>query len=156
MRDSFRYSVILLLLLLIGGVIIAGCTTTQPGQTPTNVVTTPQSAVVNVETTAAPPQQVGVPAATGPRQKLLLATTTSLYDTGLLDYLKPKFEAKYNIDLLITSQGTGKAIQLAEAGDADVLLVHSPSSEMAFLEDGYGLNRRSFAYNYFEIVGPAR
>lgn len=155
MRDSFRYSVILLLLLLIGGVIIAGCTTTQPGQTPTNVVTTPQSAVVNVETTAAPPQQAGVPAATGPRQKLLLATTTSLYDTGLLDYLKPKFEAKYNIDLLITSQGTGKAIQLAEAGDADVLLVHSPSSEMAFLEDGYGLNRRSFAYNYFEIVGPA-
>jgi tungstate transport system substrate-binding protein len=92
---------------------------------------------------------------TAEKSKLLLATTTSLYDTGLLNYLEPKFEAKYNVDLLITSQGTGKAIELAKKGDADVLLVHSPSSEATFLEDGYGLNRRTFAYNYFMIVGPA-
>jgi tungstate transport system substrate-binding protein len=117
----------LLFVILIGGVFIAGCTTT--------------SQPVNQTTDT--------------RQKLLLATTTSLYDTGLLNYLEPKFEAKYNVDLLITSQGTGKAIELAKKGDADVLLVHSPTQEMTFLEDGYGLNRRTFAYNYFMIVGPA-
>jgi tungstate transport system substrate-binding protein len=91
----------------------------------------------------------------GPREKLLIATTTSLYDTGLLNYLETKYEAQNNVDLLITSQGTGKAIELAKKGDADVLLVHSPSQELAFLEGGYGLNRRSFASNYFLIVGPA-
>jgi tungstate transport system substrate-binding protein len=140
MRDSLKYSMILfLILLLIGGVIIAGCTT--PSQTSQNQAGT---------TPAATEKPV-----TAEKQKLLLATTTSLYDTGLLNYLEPKFEAKYNIDLLITSQGTGKAIELAKKGDADVLLVHSPSSEMTFLEDGYGLNRRTFAYNYFMIVGPA-
>ena len=99
------------------------------------------------------PGQSATPA--GEKQKLLLATTTSLYDTGLLNYLEPKFEAKYNVDLLITSQGTGKAIELAKKGDADVLLVHSPSQEQTFLEDGYGLNRRTFANNSFMIVGPA-
>ena len=129
MRDSFKHSMILLVVLLLaGGVIIAGCTTTTPSQPAT-------------------------PAAEKP--KLLLATTTSLYDTGLLNYLEPKFEAKYNVDLLITSQGTGKAIELAKKGDADVLLVHSPSQEQTFLEDGYGLNRRTFANNSFIIVGPA-
>ncbi|NTW92359.1 MAG: tungstate ABC transporter substrate-binding protein WtpA, partial [Methanoregulaceae archaeon] len=91
----------------------------------------------------------------GPKQELLLATTTSLYDTGLLTYLEPRFEAMYNVDLLITSQGTGKAIELAKRGDADILMVHSPSQEMAFLEGGNGINRRTFAYNYFIIVGPS-
>ncbi len=88
-------------------------------------------------------------------QTLVIATTTSLYDTGLLDYLQPKFEQKYNVKLKITSQGTGKAIELAKNGDADVLLVHSPAQELAFMKDGYGLNRRSFASNSFMIVGPA-
>jgi tungstate transport system substrate-binding protein len=138
MKPSFRHSIVVLLfLLLIGGALIAGCTTTnQPvNQTAGQQVTTEKPVAVE-------------------KQKLLLATTTSLYDTGLLNYLEPKFEAKYNVDLLITSQGTGKAIELAKKGDADVLLVHSPSQEQTFLEDGYGLNRRTFANNSFLIVGP--
>jgi tungstate ABC transporter binding protein WtpA len=150
MRDSLKYSMILLVVLLLaGGVIIAGCTTTTP-------TTAPHAEVSAAATTAAPAPQAttAAPVATGPKQKLLLATTTSLYDTGLLNYLEPKFEAKYNVDLLITSQGTGKAIELAKKGDADVLLVHSPSQEQTFLEDGYGLNRRTFANNSFIIVGP--
>jgi len=89
-----------------------------------------------------------------PREKVLLATTTSLYDTGLLDYLKPMYEEQYNVELLITSQGTGKALEVASRGDADVLAVHSPAQEIAFMESGKGLNRRCFAYNYFIIVGP--
>jgi len=128
---------ILLILLLVGGVFIAGCTTTQPSQPTTSVVTTQPTAV------------------TGEKTKLLVATTTSLYDTGLLNYLEPKFESLYNVDLQITSQGTGKAIEIAKKGDADVLLVHSPSQELAFVKDGFGINRRSFASNYFMIVGPA-
>ena len=86
--------------------------------------------------------------------KLVIATTTSLYDTGLLSYLQPKFESQYNVKLAITSQGSGKAIQIATNGDADVLLVHSPAAELAFMQTGKGLNRRSFASNYFIIVGP--
>ena len=128
---------ILFILLLIGGVFTAGCTTTQPGQPSITVVTTPPKAVA------------------GEKTKLLVATTTSLYDTGLLNYLEPKFESLYNVDLQITSQGTGKAIEIAKKGDADVLLVHSPSQELAFVKDGFGINRRSFASNYFMIVGPA-
>ncbi len=125
-----------------------------PGATDTAA----QTAVTPVATqvTSAPAETTAAPAAaTGPKQKILLATTTSLYDTGLLTYLEPKFEAMYNVDLLITSQGTGKAIELAKNGDADILMVHSPAQEMTFLEGGNGLNRRTFAYNYFVIVGPA-
>jgi tungstate transport system substrate-binding protein len=58
------------------------------------------------------------------------------------------------VKLAITSQGSGKAIQIATNGDADVLLVHSPAAELAFMQTGHGLNRRSFASNYFIIVGP--
>ena len=128
---------ILLIVLLVGGVFIAGCTTTQPSPTTTTVVTTPPTTVA------------------GEKTKLLIATTTSLYDTGLLNYLEPKFESMYNVDLLITSQGSGKSIEIAKKGDADVLLVHSPAAELAFMKDGYGINRRSFASNYYQIVGPA-
>jgi tungstate transport system substrate-binding protein len=97
---------------------------------------------------------VAAPTVAGP-QTLVIATTTSLYDTKLLDDLQQKFETKYpNVKLKITSQGSGKAIELAKNGDADVLLVHSPAAELTFMKDGYGLNRRSFASNSFIIVGP--
>lgn len=124
-------------LLLFLAACFAGCTS----QTPATPAGTPAATVVTT------------PAAS---QTLLIATTTSLYDTKLLDYLQPIFEKKYNVTLKITSQGTGKAIELAKNGDADVLLVHSPSQELAFMKDGYGLNRRSFASNSFIIVGPAK
>ncbi|MGA7075517.1 MAG: substrate-binding domain-containing protein [Halobacteriota archaeon] len=91
---------------------------------------------------------------TSTKEQLTLATTTSLYDTGLLDYLKPYFEEQYNATLLITSQGSGKALEIASRGDADVLAVHSPAAEKAFVDSGKGMNRRCFAYNYFVIVGP--
>ncbi len=116
----------------------AGCT----GQPSGTTTTTPAATQVPAGTAAAP-------------QTLVIATTTSLYDTGLLDYLQDMFEKQYNVELKITSQGTGKAIELAKNGDADVLLVHSPSQELAFMKDGFGLNRRSFATNNFLIVGPA-
>ncbi|UCG45861.1 MAG: substrate-binding domain-containing protein, partial [Candidatus Bathyarchaeota archaeon] len=93
-------------------------------------------------------------AATSTREKLVVSTTTSLYDTLLLDTLEDQFEAEYPIDLRFISRGTGLAIKLAQQGDADMILVHDPLREKAFLEAGYGVCRRIIAYNFFAIVGP--
>jgi tungstate transport system substrate-binding protein len=88
-------------------------------------------------------------------QTLLIATTTSLYDTGLLDALKADFEKKYNAKIDIISAGTGKALGYGENGDVDVMMVHDRAREDAFLAAGHGIDRRVFAYNFFVIVGPA-
>ncbi len=89
------------------------------------------------------------------KRRLFISTTTSLYDTGLLDVIEADYESTRNIDLQITAVGTGIAIQQAKNGDADIVLVHAPSVELDFLEGGYGLNRKIVAFNYFTIVGPA-
>jgi tungstate transport system substrate-binding protein len=89
------------------------------------------------------------------KRRLFISTTTSLYDTGLLDVLEEDYESTRNIDLQITAVGTGIAIQQAKNGDADIVLVHAPSVELEFLEGGYGVNRKIIAYNFFTIVGPA-
>jgi tungstate transport system substrate-binding protein len=87
-------------------------------------------------------------------ERLKLATTTSLYDTKLLDLIEQKFEEKYNVSMDIVSGGTGIAIQYGERGDVDVLIVHDKPRELKFIEDGHGLERRCIAYNYFYLVGP--
>lgn len=85
---------------------------------------------------------------------LVLATTTSTYDSGLLDYLIPKFESKYNIDVHILSLGTGQSIDTAKRGDADLTLVHSKTLELNFTASGYGIHRVGVMYNDFIIIGP--
>ena len=87
-------------------------------------------------------------------QKLILATTTSTYDSGLLDHLLPNFETKYNAKVEIIAVGTGQAIKTAEQGDADVILVHARAREDKFVADGYGVNRQDVMYNDFIILGP--
>ncbi|MFH0848571.1 MAG: substrate-binding domain-containing protein [archaeon] len=90
-----------------------------------------------------------------PKQHLIVSTTTSLYDTGLLDALKVEFEKKYPmINVSFISQGTGLAMQTAMRGDADMIMVHDPAREEKFLKDGYGVNRKVIAYNFYVIVGP--
>lgn len=86
--------------------------------------------------------------------RLRVATTTSLYDTGLWGYLEPMFEDAYGIEVDVLYAGTGKALDWAMRGDVDVITVHSKTRELAFVEDGYGVERVPFAYNYFLIVGP--
>jgi len=93
-------------------------------------------------------------AALKPEARLTVATTTSLYDTGLWGYLEPMFEQKYNVKLNIISVGSGKAFQLGKSGDVDVLTVHEPKAEQDFLAGNYSSARVVFAYNYFVIVGP--
>jgi tungstate transport system substrate-binding protein len=89
------------------------------------------------------------------KERMIVSTTTSLYETGILDVLKARFEEnnpEYNVSFI--SQGTGLAIETAKRGDADMILVHSPSQEWSFIQDGFGINRKIFAYNFFIIVGP--
>jgi len=95
-------------------------------------------------------------AAFGRKKKeiLRLATTTSTYETGLLDHIFPPFEKRNNVKMHIISVGTGKAIKIAENGDVDVILVHDRKAEDTFVSDGYGVNRRDVMYNDFIIMGP--
>ena len=91
--------------------------------------------------------------AEGPKQ-LIMATTTSTDNTGLLDYLAPKFQSATGIELKWTATGTGKALKLGENCDVDVLMVHAPAAEKAFVDSGFGTNRREIMYNDFVIIGP--
>jgi tungstate transport system substrate-binding protein len=88
------------------------------------------------------------------KQQLRIATTTSLDDTKLLAHLTPIFEERYNAEVLVVSAGTGKALEYGQRGDVDVMMVHDRAREDTFIADGYGINRRVFAYNYFVLVGP--
>lgn len=88
------------------------------------------------------------------KPKLKVATTTSLYDAGLLDFIGEYYEEKYNTKILFIPVGTGQAIYQAKMGEADVLLVHAPSVEFQFMEDNLGMARKIIAYNFFAITGP--
>ena len=87
-------------------------------------------------------------------ETLLMATTTSTDNTGLLDYLMPSFTTRTGIDIHWTATGTGKALKLGENCDVDVLLVHAPQAEKDFLAKGFGIDRREIMYNDFVLVGP--
>jgi len=89
------------------------------------------------------------------RTRVLISTTTSLYETGLLNATRQAFEVKYPINLAFIAVGTGQAIQQAQGGSVDALLVHSPAQEVQFLIGGDGVCRKIIAYNFFTIVGPA-
>jgi tungstate transport system substrate-binding protein len=85
---------------------------------------------------------------------MILATTTSTQDSGLLDTLIPIFEAKYDVEVKVIAAGTGQAIKMGEQGDADVILVHDRKSEDKFVKDKYGDLAHSVMYNQFLLVGP--
>lgn len=86
---------------------------------------------------------------------LMMATTTSTDNTGLLDYLAPKFKEATGIELKWSATGTGKALKLGENCDVDILMVHAPPAEQKFVTEGFGSDRREIMYNDFVIIGPA-
>jgi tungstate transport system substrate-binding protein len=85
---------------------------------------------------------------------MILATTTSTYDTGLLDMLIPPFERKSGIKVKVIAVGSGQALAMAERGEADLVLSHAPEAEERFMAKGFGLLRRRMMYNDFVLVGP--
>ena len=86
--------------------------------------------------------------------QIILATTTSTQDSGLLDFLLPKFQGKSGFIVKTIAVGTGKALKMAEDGNADILLVHAPSAEKELVDNGYGIDRSLVMHNDFVIVGP--
>ena len=88
------------------------------------------------------------------QKSIILATTTSAQDSGLLDALLPVFEKKTGYFVKTIAVGSGQAMAMGQKGEADVMLVHSPAAEKKFVEEGYGVNRRLIMHNDFIIVGP--
>ncbi len=88
-------------------------------------------------------------------QSIVLASTTSVEASGLLADILPRFMAKTGIAVNVVAQGTGKALDTARRGDADLLLVHDPEAEQQFMDEGHGTARRQIAWNDFVIVGPS-
>jgi tungstate transport system substrate-binding protein len=98
---------------------------------------------------------VHVYGAGGHEKNVILATTTSTQDSGLLDVLIPLFEKKTGYFVKTIAVGSGQAMAMGQKGEADVLLVHSPEAEQKFVADGYGVNRRLVMHNDYILVGPA-
>jgi tungstate transport system substrate-binding protein len=88
------------------------------------------------------------------QKNIILATTTSTQDSGLLDVLIPIFEKKTSFFVKTIAVGSGQAMAMGEKGEADVLLVHSPAAEKKFVAEGYGVSRRIIMHNDFIVVGP--
>jgi tungstate transport system substrate-binding protein len=89
------------------------------------------------------------------QKNIIMATTTSTQDSGLLDVLLPIFEKKTGYFVKTIAVGSGQAMAMGQKGEADVLLVHSPAAEKKFVAEGYGVNRRLVMHNDFIVVGPA-
>lgn len=136
----------LILTLLLGSMIFLVACSADQADSPDNVEETP---------VAESDEGSEESADSGEETRLVLATTTSTEDAGLLDYILPDFEEQYNASVDVIAVGTGQALQLGEDGNADVLLVHDRAREDAFMEDGHGVRREDVMYNDFVIVGPA-
>ena len=97
---------------------------------------------------------LAAPASFAQDKSIVVASTTSTRDSGLFDYLLPKFKAKTGIIVKVVAQGTGKALDTGRRCDADVLFVHAKAAEEKFIKDGYGVKRYPVMYNDFVVVGP--
>jgi tungstate transport system substrate-binding protein len=97
----------------------------------------------------------GVASVHAQQKTIILATTTSTQDSGLLDVLLPIFEKKTGYFVKTIAVGSGQAMAMGQKGEADVLLVHSPGAEKKFMADSYGVNRRLVMHNDFIVVGPS-
>jgi len=139
-----RQVAILLILVLWLSSALSGCVAL-PALAPEQTAASP--------TTAAKPMPVP-PAQAPAAGELILATTTSTQDSGLLDVILPDFEKEFGVKVNVIAVGTGQAIKLGEDGNADVLLVHARAKEDAFMVAGHGTRREDVMYNDFVIIGP--
>ena len=112
------------------------------------------SAVLAVALALASPLLAAAVCAAQERQELILATTTSVENSGLLQELLQRYRAQDNVEIKVVARGTGQAFRIARHGDADMVLAHHPPSEKAFVAEGYGIRRLPVMYNHFTLVGP--
>lgn len=135
-KKTLTYTLLLLLIISL----VSGCApkTETPAETPA-VTPAPEPAETSV------PQEAG---------SIILATTTSTKDSGLLDFLLPIFTEKTGIQVKTVAVGTGNALQMGRDGEADVLLVHAKADELKLVEEGHGTVRHDVMYNDFVLVGP--
>jgi tungstate transport system substrate-binding protein len=150
------WTALLVLLAALAMLVVAGC-----GEDEEEATKTPQAtaaATQTVQATTAATQAASATATAtqivrGPKD-VILATTTSTQDTGLLDTLVPIFEKDSGYNVKVIAVGSGQALAMGERGDADVLLVHAPSSELPLVDKGEVINRQLVMHNDFIIVGP--
>lgn len=148
-RSSIWFSLITTLLL---GACGANQTATQPraAASPTRVLAVTSASTATTTTAQSSP----IPRSNATNE-LLLATTTSTQDSGLLDDLVPRFEQQSGYRVKVIAVGSGAAIALGQRGEVDVVLAHAPDNERAFVDSGAGVDRKLVMYNDFIIVGPA-
>jgi len=139
----------LLTLLLVFSLTLAACASPTPTAAPATEEVVATEAPTEAATEA--PTEAAAPA----NPNIILATTTSTQDSGLLDVLVPMFEEQSGYTVQTIAVGTGEALKMGEEGNADVLLVHAPSSEVTYMEGGHGQDRFLVMHNDFVIVGPA-
>lgn len=144
-RNTSIYASMLLIIVLLASTLFAvvGCETEEPAPAPAPAPTPEPS----------PEPEVAFPLH-DPLVRFKIATTTSLYDTGLWYHLEPIFEKKANVEMDIVYAGTGIALEYGRRGDVDAIIVHDRAREDQFIADGWGINRRNFGYNFFLIAGP--
>lgn len=131
----------MILLSLMVSTLLMGCGTVKT--TETTVTTAHEQAATGKDTQAVPV-----------KGKIILSTTTSTQDSGLLDVILPDFTKKTGWEVDTVAVGTGEALKMGENGEADVLLVHAKSKEEEFIKAGYGVKRYDVMYNDFVVVGP--
>jgi tungstate transport system substrate-binding protein len=118
------------------------------GSSPSPQASSPAASAAPASAAASP-----APSITGSKD-LILATTTSTQDSGLLDLLVPAFEQATGYLVKTVAVGSGQALKMGQDGNADVTLVHSPAAEKTFMDAGWGVDRRLVMHNYFQVVGP--
>ena len=144
-----------LFVVMLAVVMLTGCVV--PAAPAPQAPATAEPTAAPVEPTAVPVEPTTEPTAeptAEPAGKLILATTTSTADSGLLDFILPEFEALTNSEVDVIAVGTGQALEVGSKGDADVVLVHSRKGEDQFVADGNAKERFDVMFNDFVIVGP--
>lgn len=149
MKKTHNMTILILSLAVV--LLLGACT---PTTEPTAPVITDSAEPTGTESQALPE---GEPSeeSSAEEMSLILATTTSTEDSGLLDAILPEFEKVCGCKVKVVAVGSGQALQLGIDGNADVLLVHSPDGEKTFMDKGDGVRREDVMYNDFVILGPA-
>jgi tungstate transport system substrate-binding protein len=141
-------------LLALGLIVVLSLSACAPAATPAPTATPTQPPATEAPTVNPTDSPVPVPTKSASLD-LILATTTSTQDSGLLDVLIPLFKTETGFNVQTVAVGSGAAMQMGQDGNADVLLVHSPAAEKQFMADGWGKDRALVMHNDFIIVGPA-